>query len=79
MTMTRETKTKVQQAATSTEPVMSASPRQLLAYGRYLPAEIGRKFAILCARPNRTHNRTREIVTEQRIRARRRAGRVRVH
>lgn len=78
MTMTRETKTDVQMAATGTCQVRSESPRQIREYGRYLPLEIGREFAVLCTRPNRTHNRTREMVINEKAALRRTIGRRRV-
>lgn len=77
MTKSREHKTRIQQAATSTEPVRSASPRQIAKYGRFLPAEVGRKFETSFVRRNRTHGMTREMVVEDKIKARRGAGIVR--
>jgi hypothetical protein len=74
MTKSREHKAKIQQTATSTEPVRSVSPRQVAKYGRFLPTEVGRKFETSCVRENRTHGRTREVVVENKVKARRGAG-----
>lgn len=76
MTMERNTKAKVQAAATSTEPVRSASPRQIRAHGRFLPLALGQKFEASIARGNRTHGRTRETVVGDKIKTRRGAGMV---
>jgi hypothetical protein len=78
MTMERNTKAKVQRAATSTTPVRGASPKQIREHGRFLPLELGRKFLASCERPTRTAGRTREMVVGDKIKARRGAGRTRV-
>jgi hypothetical protein len=77
MTMERNTKARVQAAATSTEPVRSASPREIRAHGRFLPLDLGRKVEAAAARGNRTYGRTREMVVGDKIKARRGAGIVR--
>lgn len=74
MTMERNTKAKVQAAATSTEPVRSASPREIKAHGRFLPLAQGRRAAVSEVRENRTYGRTREMVVGDKIKARRGAG-----
>lgn len=74
MTMKREDKTKVQQAATSAAPVRTASPRERAQYGKYLPASLGRKIAASAVRENKTFGRTREMVVGDKIKARRTAG-----
>jgi hypothetical protein len=77
MTLSRKKKAKVQEIRTSTEPRKSASPRQLEKYGRTMPLEEGQKFYAGCERQNRTHGRTRERVVEDKLQARRTAGRKR--
>jgi hypothetical protein len=75
MTMKRNHKSRVQVAATSTELVRSASPRQVREFGRYLPLVEGRRFEVRLVRCNRTNGRTRATVQAERVEARRRAGR----
>ena len=74
MTMKREAKAKVQQAATSTKPVRTASPTERAKYGTFLPAALGRKIAASAVRENKTFGRTREMVVGDKIKARRTAG-----
>lgn len=79
MTVKRNTKAKIQTAATSAQPVPAVSPRQIMAYGRTLPLEMGQKFMASCERGNRTYNRTRASVIEDKMQARRTARRTRVY
>ena len=75
MTMKRDTKAKVQKAATSAERVLSQSPSERSRFGRFLPLAAGRKAAAGVVRGNRTHGRTREMVVADKVTARRAAGR----
>jgi hypothetical protein len=77
MTKNRETKTKVHQAATSTKPVLSQSPRERATYGRHLPLELGQKLEASAVRGNRTYGRTRDRVVADKVKARRGAGIIR--
>jgi hypothetical protein len=77
MTMTREAKAKVQQAATSTELVKTQSPRERAAHGKFLPLKESRKMATALVRETKTSGRTRDMVVSEKIKARRGAGRTR--
>jgi hypothetical protein len=81
MTMSRKIKAEVTTEADRIRnggKVECPSPKALMEYGRYYPEAIALKKGVLFARPNRTHNRTREIVIENKMSARRRTGRKRV-
>lgn len=75
MTKNREHKARIQSVRQSAEPVRAASPRQISKFGRFLPLSMGQAFAASCERGNGTHGRTRETVIEEKVRARRKAGR----
>ena len=74
MTMKRNTKTKIQRAATSAKPVLAQSPTERRTYGRYLPLTLGQKLEAGAVRMNRTYGRTRETVVADKVKARRGAG-----
>lgn len=76
MSLSRDKKTEVQEARTSTWRVRSVSPRQIAAYGRWLPLAVGQRFEAQCARGNKTFARTRAGVVDDKMTARRRVGRV---
>lgn len=78
MTKTRERKARIQTARQSAERVLSPSPSKLALYGRYLPLDLGQKIQARITRGNQTHNRTRDMVREERAAVRRTAGRRRV-
>lgn len=71
MTMKRETKSKVQAAAMSTEPLKTQSPKARAQHGKFYPAGLARLIRASDERPNRTHGRTRETVVSQKLSARR--------
>jgi hypothetical protein len=73
--MKRETKTKVQHAATSTTPRPTFSPKNRAKFGRFFPLAESRKEAVLDIRTTGRRARIREDWTQDTLRARRRISR----